>query len=193
MIKSLFNYFSVGRNSYNLPRNELSACLQRTLDCVFNAAAAGNLHSDHLDAFDVVLCDDGGQLFCIIALVQLGTADQGDVIAHEIRVKVGVSVGRAVGSDQQVCTVKVGCAHRNQLDLTGPLRQLTSDRRALYLYVWLTLDGFCHGAGAGTRGLCGLFLLSGKHGTLVIGGCFTLFKGNSARGTGGQAIARSIS
>ena len=38
-----------------------------------------------------------------------------------VLVKCGVGVSRAVGGNQQFCTVKIGCVNRNELDLDRPL------------------------------------------------------------------------
>ena len=44
--------------------------------------------------------------------------------AHELLMDVRVGVGGAVGGDEQLGTVKIGCIHRHELDLAGPLSQL---------------------------------------------------------------------
>lgn len=74
-----------------------------------------------------------------------------------------IGVGRAICSNQQFCTVKIGGAHRYQLDLAGPLGQL------------------------------GRFaLLCGENGCLVVGGCLPLFKSNGTRGAFRQAAAKTV-
>ena len=41
-----------GGNGDHLPGDEFAACLQGSFDRRFNAATAGNLHANDLDAFD---------------------------------------------------------------------------------------------------------------------------------------------
>ena len=121
MIKSLFNYFSVGRNSYNLPRNELSACLQRTLDSVFNSAAAGNLHSYNLNAFNVVVRNNLRQLFGIVSFVELGAANERYVVANKFVVEVAIGKSCAVGSDEKICALEIRGVNGHKLNLNRPL------------------------------------------------------------------------
>lgn len=100
---------------------ELSALLKRLFRCHFQSAAARHFHTHNGHASDVVVSDDLRQLFGIIHAVQLGTSYEGDMPSDEPLVKCGVGVSRAVGGNQQFCTVKIGCVNRNELDLDRPL------------------------------------------------------------------------
>ena len=127
-------YFSIGRDGYYLPWDEFSAGLQRAFCRIFNAAAAGNLHTDDGQALNIVMGDDLRKFFSIIAFVQLWAANQRNVIADKVIVKISVSVSRTVGGNQQIGIVKVRCIDRNQLDLNRLLGKLT-DRQALADYL----------------------------------------------------------
>lgn len=50
--------FAVRRNCYHIPRDELSALLQGTLNRILDPTAAGNFHAHHRHAFNVVPSDD---------------------------------------------------------------------------------------------------------------------------------------
>ena len=65
----------VERDCHDLPRDELTACLQRLLRGQFKAAAARNLHADDGNGLDVVLADDLSRLL-------IGVTD-GTPLAHE--------------------------------------------------------------------------------------------------------------
>jgi hypothetical protein len=55
-------------------------------------------------------CQDGGEFFAVVYVVQFGTADQGDPAFHEVPVKIAVGIGGAVGGDQNVRVFKIrGC------------------------------------------------------------------------------------
>ena len=85
------------------------------------AAAARHLHPHDGDALDVVIADDLGQLVGVVYHIELRTTDQGDLALHEFLVHIGVGVGGAVSSDQQLCAVIERCDRRQQLDLARPL------------------------------------------------------------------------
>ena len=55
--------FSVNGDGDHLPRNELSAGLQRLFRCHLQAAAAGHLHAEDGHALDIVIAQDLGELF----------------------------------------------------------------------------------------------------------------------------------
>ena len=114
-----------------MPGNELAAGLQGALGCAFDATATRNLHANDGYALDIILCNDTGQLFGIVSLVQLGTADQRDAITDELVMEIAVGVGGTVSSDEQIGTVKIGSVNGHELDLAGPLGKLT--RHALWL------------------------------------------------------------
>ncbi len=88
-----------GDNCYT-PGNEFAALLQCALDGVFNAAAAGGL-ARHGHALDIVFTQDGGELFRVVALIQLGASDERYAAADEILVKRTVGVRGAVRRDEQ--------------------------------------------------------------------------------------------
>lgn len=75
---------------------------------MLNTAAAGNLHTNHSQAFDMVFTDDFGQLFAVIDSVQLGAADKRDLSADKIRMETAVCVGCAVSCNQKVSPSKYG-------------------------------------------------------------------------------------
>ena len=151
--------FSIGGDGNHLPRNKLSAGLQSTLDCVFDTAAAGYFHPYHLYTLDVVVPDDLRQLFRIIPFVQLGTADQGDMVPDKIVMEAAVSISCTVCRNQQICAVKIGSIYRYQFDLAGPLLQLTGySRRFTDGSGYIPSDGFGLGSGtaAGEFSFCNL-------------------------------------
>ena len=113
------------RNRNHSPRDKLAACDKRTLDGIFNAAAAGNLHSHNGHALDIVVCNNGGQLVGVIDIVKLGTSDKRYAVADKLIVEIAVGVGGAVGGDEQICAVKIGRIDGHELDLNRPLRKLT--------------------------------------------------------------------
>ena len=91
---------------------------------MLQAAAAGHLHADDGNAFDIVFADDLAELFRIICAVQLGAAYQGDPSFDEFFVKIPVSKSGAVGGDKKVCSVKKRRFDGDKLDLYRPLPQL---------------------------------------------------------------------
>ena len=68
--------------------------------------------------------EDGGELFRVIPLVQLGTAHQDHPAADEVPVERAIGKGRTVGGDEQVRSVKVGGPDGHQLELHRELPQL---------------------------------------------------------------------
>ena len=110
---------SVGGDDRHLAGNGFPAGKEGTLHRVFQPAAAGNLHPGHGDAFDVIRGEDLCQLFRIVRLIQLRTADQCDTAADEILMKAAVSISCAVCRNQQVSSVKEGCIDGNKLICTG--------------------------------------------------------------------------
>ena len=108
----------------HLPRNQLSAVLQRSSYCVFQPAAARHLHAHDGDALNIVSAQDFGQFFTVIHRVELGTADKRDAVPDEIPMEIRIGVGRAVGRDEQVCTVEIRRVHGHELNLHRPLAQL---------------------------------------------------------------------
>ena len=70
------------------------------LNCSFyrklHTSAARYFHPYYGDAFDVVRLNDSGQLFAVIHVIKLGTADQGNVISDEFIVKISVGESRAI-------------------------------------------------------------------------------------------------
>ena len=119
--------------------------------------------------------------------------------AHELLMDVGVGVGGAVGGDKQLGTIKIGCIHRHELDLAGPLGQLRglgggrSCSRCGLLAVKLA-----HGAAraAVEDGLFGsgssLFLFVFQHSLLIVGSGLPLLEGDGTGGAAGQAVAEAV-
>ena len=121
MILLFFHQPTVHRHGDHLPRDELPALLERRFRRYLQPAAAGHLHADNGDAFDVVLPKDLRQLFGIIRAVQFRASHKGDVPLDEPLVEGGVGVGGAVGGDEEPRAVKIRRVHRHQLDLHRPL------------------------------------------------------------------------
>ena len=88
---------------------------------MLDPSAAGNLHADDGQAFDVVAPDDLCQFFCIVHRIQLRTSDQSDMVPDKTLVKIGISVGGAVGCDQKMGALEIRRVYRGQLDLHRPL------------------------------------------------------------------------
>ena len=123
-LRMLLQNSPIRGNCNHLTRNELVGCHQRTLDGVFKTAAARNLHAQDFDALDIVVRNDLRKLLGVVALIQLRTADQRDVVFHKVSMEIAVGVCCTVRRDQQICAIKVRCAHGNELDLTRPLEKL---------------------------------------------------------------------
>ena len=195
---SIVQNFSVYRNGHNLPGNTFSAVLQRGFRRHFQPAAARHLHAHNGDAVDVVAGDDAGQLIGVIALVQLGTADQRDLAAHKLLVQRRIGIRGAIRRDQQPRSVKIRCVFRHQLDLARPLPQLGRPRvrRGGGGVVRLGgVDGAHPRTGTAAvrmwRGRL-LPLLVGEHRRLVIRGGFAGGKGDGTGGTRRQAVAQPV-
>ena len=91
---------------------------------MLNATTTGNLHAGDGETLDVVVGKDGSKLFCVVHIVQLRAAHQGDSVADKLLVEVAIGKGTAVSCNQEVCSFKVGGIDWNQLDLHWPLTQL---------------------------------------------------------------------
>ena len=117
----LFQYFSVNGYGHYLPGDELSALLEGFLGGKFQTAAARDLHPDDGNALDVITGDDGLQLHGIVHAIQLGAADEGDLVPDKILMEISVGVSGAIGSDEQIGTVKIGCIDGGQFDLYRPV------------------------------------------------------------------------
>ena len=190
----LFQNPSVGGDGNDLPGGEFAACQQGSLDGVFDAGAAGNLHANDRYALNVVFCDDAGQLFGVVALVQFRTADQCDAVADKLVMEVAVSVGSAVGGDEQIGTVKVRGVNGDELDLAGPLRKLTRHTLGLARRGGCTSPdafGLRSGTAAGEIPPRS-FQFRLAHCILVVGGRLAFLEGDCPRRTSGQAIAKAI-
>ena len=71
---------------------------------MLDTAAARYFHAHNGDAFDVVVTDDLSELFAVIALVQLGAADQRDLIADKILMEACIGIGCAFTGTSLICT-----------------------------------------------------------------------------------------
>ena len=102
----------------------------------------------------------------------------------------GVGIGRAVGSNEQLATVKIRRVHRRELDLARPLGKprgaLLRGCRCIALMVHLPHSR------AGTAGVHRLVRLCGQNGSFVISGSLALNKVNCVHGTCGQTVAKAI-
>ena len=200
---NLLQNISIPAQCHHLPGDELTALPQRRLRRPLDAAAAGDVHPDDGQLPDVVAAKDLRQLLGVVPLVQLGAADQGDVVAHEPLVEVRPGVGRAVRRDQQPGAVEPGGLHRHQLDLHRPLGQMghraVRNGRGRSGGCIRCPQGLGHAAGAASGGrhlpgrgaLQGLRLL-GQHGGLIIGRRLPLHKADGPRGAGGQAVSQAV-
>ena len=190
---------AIHREGDDIPGDELTAVLEGSDGGVFETSAARHLHPQDGNALDVVIADDLGQLLAVVHGIQLGAADEGNMAAHELLMDVRVGVGGAVGGDKQLGTVKIGCIHRHELDLAGPLGQLRglgggrSCSRCGLLAVKLA-----HGAAraAVEDGLFGsgssLFLFVFQHSLLIVGSGLPLLEGDGTGGAAGQAVAEAV-
>ena len=116
------NYtFTFKREGDDLPGDELAGSLQRFFRSHFESAAAWNLHAHDGDGLDVVLAQDFRQLLRVVHGIELRTADDRHLTAHELLMEVRVGVGRAVGGDEQLRALEERRAHRNKPYLAGPL------------------------------------------------------------------------
>ena len=130
----------------DLPWDEFPAVFQ-CLHCrTLQTAAARYLHPGNGEAFDVVVCQNGGQLFRIIPFIQLWTANEGDMVPDKILMEISICVCSAVCSDQQVGVLIIRRLLRYQFDLDRPLRELsrTGRRRRLLWNTGAAGDAFCH-------------------------------------------------
>ena len=112
-----------------------------------------------------------------------------------------VGVGRAIGGDQQLSTVKVGGVGGHQFDLHRPLAQLAGGRfRRSSGGFGIGVQGLGHTAGAAAEGAgrtagagVGRFMLLGSlHGGLVVGHGLALHKSDGPGGAVGQAVAKAV-
>ena len=71
---------AVQGDGMDLPGEELAAVFQGSDGGVFETAAAGHLHPHDGHALDVVIAEDLGQLFAVVHGIQLGAADEGDMV-----------------------------------------------------------------------------------------------------------------
>ena len=103
---SLVNDTSVRGDCNDLPGNEFAAYLKRVFGRSLESPAAGHLHSHDGNALDIVVADNCRQLLGVVHSVQLWASDQGDLTPHKVLMHIGVGIGRAVCSDQQLCAFK---------------------------------------------------------------------------------------
>ena len=68
------------------------------------SVAAGHLHDQHADRFEICLVNQGGDLFLIhfLARIQLWTGDRKRPAFQKILVKVSKGKGNAIRGDQQI-------------------------------------------------------------------------------------------
>lgn len=110
-------------DSNHLPRDKLSAVFHRCFCGCFQSAAAGNFHPDNCYALNIIGLNDPSELFTIIYTVQFRAADQSDLPLHKFLVQVCISKGCAVGSNQQLCPVKIRRVDRCSLPVGQVGRQ----------------------------------------------------------------------
>lgn len=112
---------AVGGDSNNLPGNHFFAGFQSAFYSVFDAAAAGNFHAYHGDAFNVVIRNDLSKFFSVVAFIQLRTANERDLVSDKVLVEIPVRIGSAIRGNKQIGIVKIGRINGNQFDLHRPL------------------------------------------------------------------------
>ena len=151
-----------------------------------------------MDAFDVVFAEDLRQLIGVVALVELGAADEHDAVFHEPPVEISMGKGGAVGRDEQMRAVKIGRVHRYQLQLYRPLAQFARHLRRGRGY-GLVPPGMLDRFDLAARTAAGqrlfrfhVFRLRGEHRRMVVGGSLPLLKGDRTRRTGGQAVPQAV-
>lgn len=190
----------VDRDGDHLPGKELAAGLEGVLDRLFQTAAAGDFHAHDAHALDVVVPDDGGELFRVVHVVQLGAADEGHVAAHELGMEVGIGVGGAVRCHQQVGAVVVGGLQGHELDLDRPLSQHTGGGHTGQAGHYVRRDSLglkLAGLGAGTGVASGAVAVVGVMPVVFAavrsgGGDVPFLKGDGAHRAVGQAVAQAI-
>ena len=126
-VSSLAEQRAVGAHNDRMEGERFTAGGHGPLGGPLNAPTAGDRHPYNGDAADVVLSQNGGELFTIVPFVQLGAADKGHPAPDKVPVKGAVGVGGAVGSNEKITAVKVGRVDRSELDLNRPLAQFTGD------------------------------------------------------------------
>ena len=109
-----FDQGTVGFYRMDLPRDHFSACRQCTFYGLYNFAAARNFHTHNRNALNIVLRKNRGEFFRIRSAVKLRTRNQCNPIADEPIVKVCIRVCSTVGSNQEMCAVKIWCIDRNK-------------------------------------------------------------------------------
>lgn len=123
MGESDFQNASVPSQSDHLKGQFLAALGHGGLYSPLNAAAAGDLHTDHQHIPDRIAPQNFRELFRIVALVQLGAADGGNPARHETGVEVRAGEGGAVCCHQQRGAVIKRSFHRQEFELYRPLGQ----------------------------------------------------------------------
>ena len=121
---------AVNADGHYLPGNEFAAVFQGCFGHMLDTAAAGDLHSDDGNALDIVVSKDPGQLFGIINAVKFRTANESNVVADEILMKIAIGISGAICCNEQVCTLKVRSLDRDKLDLHRPLTKLRGQGKA---------------------------------------------------------------
>lgn len=138
------------RQGMNLP-----LCCNARLTAFSMPPQQGTSMRAHGHALDIVFTQDGGELFRVVALIQLGASDERYAAADEILVKRTVGVRGAVRRDEQSCALKIRRVHRSKLDLDRPLGQRaggTGDGAVRRGGFTPDAAGTAAGASAGLRG-----------------------------------------
>lgn len=101
-VSSLAEQRAVGAHNDRMEGERFTAGGHGPLGGPLNAPTAGDRHPYNGDAADVVLSQNGGELFTIVPFVQLGAADKGHPAPDKVPVKGAVGVGGAVGSNEKL-------------------------------------------------------------------------------------------
>ena len=110
-----------------MPRDHVSAVLERDFNSVLNSSATRDFHAGDYHRFDAVMFQNGSQFFRVVVIVKFWAADNGYPILHVLSVEVSVGIGGAVGRDEQIGVVKIRCIDRYELDLHRPLIEMCLD------------------------------------------------------------------
>jgi len=166
--------FAVSADGDDVQRNILAAVLYCAFNGIAQTAAAGDSHSCDGYAFYIIEFEYLHQLLGIVHTVQLGAADEGHTVFHEIIVEAAISISGAIRCNKQVCAVIERRNRRQQLYLHREVFKAS------------VLKQGCVAAAFFQR-----FLVC-KYCGLIISGSFTLLEADCVHGAGGQAVTQTV-
>ena len=112
MYKFLLVYFPLDRDDSDHHRDIFPGHFKRFPNHYNKTAAAGDIHTDNMNGADIVTCQDFRELFTVIVVIQLGAGDQDGTSGREAT-EIAVGKSGAVGSDNQITSIKIWCAGRD--------------------------------------------------------------------------------